>query len=315
MKKLLYLIFVLFCYSACVNKNITVDCPIIDVLNSAGKYKRVYYSDYFSSIELFPLETSDDCLLEYFRHYSLFDCKRILFNDEFIFISSRGILYSYDYSGKFLYQIGGKGQGPREYTRLFDIFFNTDKPTIFISDYHKILEYDFNGAYIRSIPKPIIEDENAMFCSYIADNLFIGQLSISSGKNKYRYCIFDGNGVTVAFLPNYTYFNRSGFRFINYDGALQPIRVDENNYLKDYVNDTIYILENLTMKPAYVYKLGKYTFSKEYLEKPIDDRLENKAFVIRHLLGTQNYFFIPGIPPPDFAAHFTLISYEFISRP
>ena len=39
---------------------------IIDVVGSAEKYQQVYCSDYFSSIELIPLETREDCLLDNF---------------------------------------------------------------------------------------------------------------------------------------------------------------------------------------------------------------------------------------------------------
>ena len=299
MKKLWYLVCVLFCYFACSTKNSTEDYPVIDVVNSVGKYKRVYCSDYFSSIELIPLETSDDCLLVNYGHFSLFDLKMILINEEYIFMRSRNDLYAFDHSGKFLHQIGSNGQGPREYNGLSDIFFNTDKPTIFLSDEIKILEFDFNGTYIRSFPNPIIDNEYVTFCSSLGDNLFVGHLNNSSGKFKYRYCIFNGNGDTIKLFPNYTFFDRVGFSYINYDAALQPVHVDDRIYLKDYVNDTIYLLENLTMKPAFVFGLGKYSFPKEYLEQKFNDWPDSKAFVIRHLIGAQKYFFYV-MTIPDF---------------
>ena len=65
MKKLWYVLFVLFCFSACSDKTPAGDSLVIDVVNSVGKYQRVYASDYFSSIELIPLETNDDGLVAY----------------------------------------------------------------------------------------------------------------------------------------------------------------------------------------------------------------------------------------------------------
>ena len=299
MNKLIYHFYVIFCFSACSDKTTIGYYPVIDVVNSVGEYKRVYCSDYFSSLELIPLETSDDCLLAYNGHVLLFDLKMILMNEEYIFIRSRNDLYTFDHSGKFLNQIGRQGQGPREYTRLSDIFFNTDKPTIFMSDDTKILEYDFNGTYIRSFPYPIIDNEYVTFCSSIADNLFIGHINNSSGKQKYRYCIFNENGVTVKLFHNHNVFDRISFRFLNYDAALQPIHVEDHIYLKDYVNDTIYVLENLTMKPAFVYGLGKYSFPQEYLEKKFNDWPDVKAIIIRRLIGTQAHFFYV-MTIPDF---------------
>ena len=272
---------------------------MIDIVVNAGKYKRMNCSDYFSSMELIPLETGGDCLLQFYQNTTFNDAQIIIFNDDYFFIQSRNNLYSFDRSGKFLHQIGGKGQGPHEYILIYDIFFNTDRPTVFISDYDKILEYDFHGKFVRSFQSPTVENENVSICSYLGDNLFIGQLRLS-GNNKYRYYIFDENGETVKCFPNYTYFNRVGFLGSSNDFALHPVRVDDRIYLKDYVNDTVYILENLHLKPAYVFGLGKYTFPIEYLEKPLDG-LRNKTFLISNLTGTQKYFFyiirVPDIFP------------------
>ena len=300
MKKLLYLHCVLFFFAACSSKTPADDYPVIDVINSAGKYKRVFCSDYFSSLELIPLETNDNCLLEYYKHYSMLDIQIILCNTDYFFIQSRNIIYSFDNAGKFLHQIGRKGQGPREYTSINDIFFNTENTSIFITDYQKILEYDFNGTFIRNFPKPIVENENITLCSNITNNLFIGQLSISSGKNKFKYCIFDENGDTIKCFPNYTFFNRIGFIGSCYDYALHPIRVDDRIYLKDYINDTIYILKKHILEPVYVFQFGKHAFPKEILEKQVSYSPIDKSFIISKLIGTPKYFFYVMLVPKVF---------------
>ncbi len=165
------------------------------------KYQRVYCSEYFSSIELIPLETREDCLLD------LFSAPQVKLKDDLIFMHGNGRFYAFNRSGKFLNQIGGKGQGPGEYMFPTSYFLNIDKPNIYVENYGEILEYDFNGDYIRSVQTPEIELIKVSKCSYVNHDLFIGQIT-NNGKNQYKYCLFSQNGDSVKCFPNYTFFNR-----------------------------------------------------------------------------------------------------------
>ena len=95
MKKLRFLFCILFCFSECSEKTSTGDYPVIDVANSVGKYKRVYCSDYFSSIELIPLETKDNCLIGTKRLENI-----VLMNDSLIFVISEHFTGNVMYSWK-----------------------------------------------------------------------------------------------------------------------------------------------------------------------------------------------------------------------
>ena len=50
------------------------------------------------------------------------------------------------------------------------------------------------------------------------------------------------------------------------DGALPPSRIDNKLYLKDYINDTLYILEDSKLQPAYIFEFGNYSYPIEHLE-------------------------------------------------
>jgi len=58
----LFLTFLVF--TGCSHEKQVEGYPIIDIANNAEKYQRVYCSDYFSSIDVIPLETKEECLLE-----------------------------------------------------------------------------------------------------------------------------------------------------------------------------------------------------------------------------------------------------------
>ena len=296
MKKTLVLFSIFFVLAGCSNKTTDEEYAIIDVVGSLEKYQRVYCSDYFSSIELIPLETKDECLLP------AVPFPGIVLKDSFIFMNG-ACLYAFDNSGKFLNHIGKKGQGPGEYLYSTFFFLNTDNSVICVEDLRQILEYDFNGNHIRSTQKPELEDDNLIGnCSYAGDDLFIGS-TFYNGKNNFKYCLFDRDGKIVKYFPNHIFFNRERKSVSTYDGAFIPIRIDNHLYLKDYVNDTLYILENSDLHPAYVFGFGKYSYPKENLE--LRDNLthfpQNAISFGTGLgvVGMSNFFFYK-IRVPDF---------------
>ena len=288
MKKVCFL----FCLTLCLVKVSSQEYPVINVVNSVGKYQRVYCSDLFSSIELIPLETSDKCLLRE-------DNLRVLLNDSVIVIADNASgptsfmadisdckLYAFDRTGKYKNEIGRTGQGPGEYTYLSEVFFNMEKPTIFIDNNQKILEYDYHGKFIRSFSKPRPSYKLLSKIGYAGKDLFVG-FAMYDGTNRFNYCIFNQNGDTVKIFPNYIFFNRGSFANTAFTG-LAPFRVADRTYLKNNANDTLYVLNDLDLQPAYVFSFGKYSISKEDFE--IQGNVAKKISMSR-LIGMPNYFF------------------------
>lgn len=293
MKSVLYFISFVYFFFGCTDKESIEEYPIIDVVGSVEKYQRVYCSDYFSSIELIPLETREDCLL------SNASFPKIILKDSIIFIAGDR-LYAFDTSGKFLNQIGEKGQGPHEYLYSISFFPNTDRPVIYVEDMTKILEYDFYGNYIRTIQTPEPEHKRLINISYVGDEIFVGSV-FNDGGNKYKYYLFDQHGDIIECFPNYVFFNRDKPRASNYDRALDPIRIENQLYLKDYINDTLYIIDNNHIKPAYVFDFGKYTYPIEYLETfNMNNPIPLNSFIFGAglgIVGTPKFFFYKiGVP-------------------
>jgi len=54
--------------------------PVIEICDNVGKYQKVYCSDYFSSLELIPLETNDNSIIG----LKMLD-NTVLVNDSLIF--------------------------------------------------------------------------------------------------------------------------------------------------------------------------------------------------------------------------------------
>ena len=307
MEKLLFLLCMIFNLISCSNEKSLKTYPIIDVVNNLGNYQKVYCSDIFSSIELIPLETSEACLLDIVPYPTL------LFKDGLIFMSGNHRLYAFDRTGKFLNQIGERGQGPGEYQYTSDVFFDSDKLSIYIEDMHKIIEYDFTGKYIRSFPIPIIDGEPLSICSYVGDNVFIGEIQYN-GKNKYKYFLFNQYGDTIKCFPNHIFFDRVRPFASNFGVAKAPMRVNNLLFLKDNVNDTIYVLSDSTLQPAFVFGLGKYTFPKEYLENHEKFQLLQNAITFTTIMGMPNYFFYRTVLPESFSGPKSKPVYNYITN-
>jgi hypothetical protein len=290
--------------------------PVIDVGSIAGKYQRVYCSDYFSSIELIPLETNNKALI------GIRTLDRIaLINDSLIFVLSElrtdniffqwnpRNLFVFDRSGKFLNQIGRIGQGPGEFVGIQTAYLNPEKQTVYVDDNRKIFEYDFSGKFIGSFRKPNTPSNKRVTTNYVGDNLFIGSISYSYNE-KYRYFLFDQTGEIVKTFPDRYILDFDATINDPYLDNLRPFRIDENVYLKDCgINDTVYLIDNFDLKPAYVFNFGKYKYPSGGMNEEgqikIEDYLDEASrryFRIIDIVGTPKYFFYELIIPRSFPA-------------
>ena len=305
-----FLLLVSIYLVSCTDNKKPEQYPMIDIINNLGNYQRVYCSDIFSSLELVPLETKDEC----FADMNL--SSMLILNDSIILMRGHrsDALYAFDRTGKFINEIGRKGQGPQEYLLMFEVCFNTDKSTIYIFDYLKLLEYNYNGTFIRSYQRKMLGNEFISHISYIRDGLFIGSVHYD-GKNRFKYCIFNQNGDTIKTFPNYIFFNRAGNSSGTHDSAFNPIHADNRVYLKDYINDTIYTLNDLNLEPAYVFNFSKYSFSKERLERSNPQVVIPKTDIILHnFTGFPNYFFYSIGCPESFSWPEAKPEYDHLSK-
>ena len=325
-KKTILLLLLTICLSGCFDKKtekhaaFNGEYPVIDIGSIAGKYQRAYCSDYFSSIELIPLETNDNCLIGIRKLENI-----VLVKDSFLFVISEihtgNVIYSwmprnlfvFDRSGNFLNQIGGIGQGPGEFTGIQYVYFNSEKPTIFVDAAQFIFEYDFTGNFINSFHKPYIDGFRSIQgyypTNYVKDNLFIGTIGYSNISSN-NYFLFDRNGEIVKSFPDRFFLNfyDPNKRWVN---TIRPFRKDDNLYIKDKgINDTIYIIENFELLPVCVFDLGKFAYplgeiNEEGQKIIIDIDVINayaKHFSLEEIIGMSNYFFYKFLSPSSLPA-------------
>lgn len=220
-------------------------------------------SDAVRKVEVVPLETTDESLLD--------EITMVEVTDESIFICSKEIL-RFARNGKFLNKIGRKGEGPEEYTYINDIQIDESKGEVYvITTANGILVYDFEGSFKRqvinhtSLARLFLSINNRQYLLF--GNLFFftqaQPFSMPVKEDSIRSLIIADNQFQVnKIFYNPTYLNRLEAINENHIGKANnywveyPISIDtyhDEVTLKYPDNDTIYVFDqaNQQLKPQY----------------------------------------------------------------
>jgi hypothetical protein len=141
-----FVVVIIFCLSLLQSCNNKAKTKIVDNILEidSENFEEIKLSDYVSNVKVVKLETSSDIVIGEIMKVQIFDNK--------IYILDRiyNALYVFDENGKFLHLLRKIGQGPGEYTTLWD-FVVTDKG-LYLSDMSiAILYYDHNFNFVRKI--------------------------------------------------------------------------------------------------------------------------------------------------------------------
>jgi hypothetical protein len=265
----------------------SIDIPyFVDIEKNLTETKSVSLSSIGKQLEYIPLETNPNCMIEGIENISL--------SEDFIFIADYTKILQFDRNGKFLKQIGANGRGPGEYLGITGFCIDNKNRKVYVNvcyDDCEILEYDFNGSFIRSFKQPwrsyqfIAYDTTGIIFHLTHDN-------DSTVYSKYNFYITDHD-----FKPTYK-IKRHFIRKSNI-GARQIPLYYYNGILhfKQYTVDTLYTLENTKPKPYAIFKLGKTKLNPNVM---FDGHNPNVAEMIKEIesfieiskiLETDNYLF------------------------
>lgn len=104
-------------------------------------------SEIVSEIEAVSLELTDNSLI------NIKKVRRVLYDDNYILIhhAAPHSVMLFDRAGKFLRQIGTRGQGNEEYVSISDIAVDFKNRQVYIASQHRLLCYDFDGNFVKDI--------------------------------------------------------------------------------------------------------------------------------------------------------------------
>ena len=210
------------------------------------------------SFDIIPLETREECLIS--------DIKKMELHNDKIFISDRTnqTIFIFDTTGKFIKNIGKKGNGPGEYAYLGDFFLIGD--SIFIQDTYrkKYIIYDINKSSFSEIPYQTQHHETIPFGNklYFISNYFESELG--------NYNLFLFNLQTLKTekkqLPFSPEKSNLSWRHLHYAS-----KYEDKALLIYPVNDTIYEVSKDKVSPKY---LIQFT-TRNLPESSISENKEN----------------------------------------
>lgn len=279
--KLIYLFFLLAICSSCnrakqvntvevFNPKLTVGNSYINysirdnrIIVDLDKPQKVSLFDYFSHIELIPLETNDDILIGY--------CEEVIQyqNRYYIFDRKPHKVQIFDMNGKFIFQIDKRGQGPGEYIDLTSIIINPFTGNIDLTGLGCIYSYDLTGKHVRTLSRP--ENSTNYFWNFIPINehIYIGYILFYGEFDSYKINYFDvrDNKIvhkeyeTDMFFNNYAVLPGSHTVFYEYN---------KKWFFYHIVDNKTYEVGVDSLTEAYTWDFGKYNYDAKNLNLPDD---------------------------------------------
>jgi hypothetical protein len=226
--------------------------PNINLADAITQTKSLKLSDFCSTIEYLPLETSIDGLIG--------TISKIKVTKSHIFVlTTKPEVYVFYRNGKFLRQIGFRGKGPAEYNYISDIAIDevNKEILVFATLPNKALIYSFDGVLKKNFKIPQTKMVDAVEC--INPGLYLFMISNYMGATANSFEIFGNNGEIKGHHVKPKQFETKS------DGALYLkefsfYKIDNAVFSKENIlNDTIYKFSNLSFSPFIVINSGKYT--------------------------------------------------------
>lgn len=150
--KIIFIIIINITICAC--KSSINDVKTVSYVNSditvynesdIGKEREVKLSELVEGFRIVRLDNRDE---------AIFKWNWIFFSENYFCVKQyEGEAKLFDINGKFIANVGKKGQGPGEYSTVYDILINEDEGAIYISPFSgdELMKYDLNGEFIEKI--------------------------------------------------------------------------------------------------------------------------------------------------------------------
>lgn len=201
MKQLIF-IFLLFISLACTNSHRPSVSEVheINIESSLRNFDILPLSNYASQIRYVPLETNENCLISN-------NIKNMYLEDGKIFVHDQEpYLKVFDANtGKYLHNIGSKGQGPGELPYLAHVDINASERKILLSWSKITNKFDFDGNFLERIIHP--NSDSLQTVNYnvvlINDSLYAAGFQNYTDHQENAVIVFDRNNHVISLLKSF----------------------------------------------------------------------------------------------------------------
>lgn len=219
-------------------------------------------------IHYLPLQTSDSLSIRSIQQL-------FLRNDTFLVVHDSQ-LSLFNSKGKWLYNIGRKGEKEEEYSRMFGVVLRNDSIFIVDGNYNFTL-YNWNGNYLGKYYRPKIRHTQNFF-PILNSDIFLGYVQNLNGHKETRFIFFrDTNALKI--IPNIEKYEPTSpevvysipFEMRPFDGLVPAF--------KELFNDTIYQVDSqLNLCPYAIIQLGQYKATKKAMFGCTAEQLMKNGF-------------------------------------
>jgi len=238
MRKIILLVVI--CFSMCKQKPQSNDIIFVDM----DQPEKASLFDYFSSIELIPLETSQDVLIA--------AISKIIFLDGKYYTHDplQSIIHVFDHTGKFIFKIDKKGKGPGEYSHIEDFIINPFSNNFeLLEAYGSVHLYDLSGVYIES-KRVTYPDFGAVHKIAVVDRNTHVFFAMFEPKKIVYFNLDEKKLLNEEFEEDRNITRLAGRLFYQYHGDC---------YFSRPIHPIVYKIGSNQLEPAFQFDFGKYT--------------------------------------------------------
>lgn len=248
-----YLFILLILISGCSSHDHKKDhiCHRIDL--NKTEVRRIYIEEIADSVEYIRFETSPECLFD--------DEAVISVTPDYVIVCEGKYLLFDRHTGKFIRELGKKGQGPDEYWWACSHTYQEKYPIIYADKGSCWIGYDvYTGQVCDTVSYPDIPKTRILGavngCKKLDSETYIGYVNNISGRDSLLVVYFNKKGEIISSYPNWSYYadtDKSTYpwsegHFFNYRDSLL---LKPNSF-----NDTVYKVYPGIVSPHIVFDLG-----------------------------------------------------------
>ena len=216
-----------------------------------GEAEKVPLQEWAKSVRFIPLETNNDILME--------NVDKVLQRGDTLLIHHSQRLSLFDRKGKYLYDIGSKGQGPGEFTYLRSVLLH--EGLIYVQEQGcRFKVYDWDGNFVKKL---VLPHKVRGLITYPGREEMLAYVTKSRGEEPIRFYRLKGEQVLDSIPNPFIYPRGPGAILQTYMSEFLPSQ-GSLNVFSEVNSDTVYrVDENLNTHPHIVFNMGRYLYTRE----------------------------------------------------
>ena len=249
----------------------------------------VNLSEFASEVEIIQVENTPKALLGRVQDIQL--------TNDYIFVEHTGnkLITQFSRDGKYIRHIGTLGRGPKEYAlcRKFSLDEKNERIYIQTNWTRKILVYNFDGEYIKTVKYPAVE---RLYNVWSRDSLFISFSDQHTGSDPFLFVEHNEQGDTLQVISQHNFWNsdETSHSMVSFWGQNSFYRLNNKLHMKSWYNDTVYTYDATNkLVPQYFIDLKNHKIPDDlvYERKSTRPMPEDARWIGVH--ETENFIFIP----------------------